>query len=106
MNTIKGETIMSTDSKLKKNIWKLVLLTEMCIRDSYILCKSVCGHCNNWDGRRILAGQGPNLASCFISIHIRHLYVHQDKVVIPFTRLAELCYAYRAIGSSLHRCAQ
>ena len=27
MNTIKGETIMSTDSKLKKNIWKLVLLT-------------------------------------------------------------------------------
>lgn len=53
----------------------------------FIFFKCICGHGNDWNIGFLVILQSTNLPGCHITIHFRHLNIHEDQIIPVITDL-------------------
>ena len=59
-----------------------MIIHATCQSHLLIFFKRICCHCNNWNLRFVTVFQFSNSPGCFISVHNRHLNIHQNQTVV------------------------
>ena len=67
-----------------------------------ILFKCIGGHGHNGDRRLLFIRERTNPPSCFITVHLRHLDIHQDQVIPAGRSRFDLFNGNLSVSRSIH----
>ena len=62
-----------------------------------VLIKGVCRHCNDRNTRDLLIFKTSDPSCCFISVHDRHLDIHQNQIVLSGSGSFKPLYGDRSV---------